>query len=312
MARLRQADGSTSWLLPARGVLGRSRACTLRLSAPEVSGEHAVVRWSGGVWEIQDLFSRNGTFVDGRRVETGQRAGLWRDCVLGFGKPDGYVLADDGAPQPFAALEGTARVVEAQGGLLALPDPGSPELTIHREGAGWTLERGAAVRPTSDGDSVQTSAGVWRLYLPELLPRTCEYEPCAPTVGALTLRFRVSRDEEYIELVALHGARTFDLKARAHHYPLLLLARARLADHDKPPEQQGWIHQDDLLRQLRSDSSRLHIDIYRCRRQLAEVGIADPAQIVERRAGTRQLRIGVARLEIASLVRRQGPPVSGL
>jgi hypothetical protein len=312
MARLRQADGSGSWLLPARCLLGRSRACALRLSEPEVSGEHALVRWNGGTWELQDLHSRNGSFIDGRRVDAGQRVKLSRGCALGFGRPDGYVLSDDGAPQPFAVHLGVGRVVEAQGGFLALPEPARPELTIYRAESGWVTEQGLEVHPVEDGETVETRVGRWLLHLPELLPRTCEHEPTAPTIGTLTLRFCVSRDEEYIELQALHGARVFDLKARVHHYPLLLLARVRLADEDASPEWQGWIHQDELLRQLRSDANRLHIDIYRCRRQFAEIGIADAAQIVERRAGTRQLRIGVRRLEITSLARGQSPPVSAL
>ena len=34
-----------------------------------VSGRHARLRWDGSAWSIEDLGSRNGTFVDGRRCE---------------------------------------------------------------------------------------------------------------------------------------------------------------------------------------------------------------------------------------------------
>lgn len=304
VARLQQAKG-TSWLLPTRCILGRSRACTIRLAEPEVSGEHALIRWNGGAWELQDLHSRNGTYVDGRAIGSGQRVGLSPGAVIGFGRPDGYVLGEADAPQPFAIRVGEAGpAIEAQGGFLVLPDPARPELTIYRSsGGGWSIEQAGEVHPIEDGETAQTSAGAWLLHLPELLPQTCDLESQAPTVGGLTFRFCVSRDEEYVELLALHQGRAIDLKARAHHYPLLLLARVRLADAALAPEQQGWVHQDELLRQLRSDSNRLHIDIYRIRRQLAEAGIADAAQIVERRPGTRQLRIGASRLEISQLPR---------
>lgn len=300
-------------MLPARCLLGRSRACTIRLAEPEVSGEHALIRWESGVWVLQDLQSRNGTYVDGRHIGSGQRVGLSPNSVIGFGRPDGYVLVDAGAPQAFAVRVGEAGpAVEAQGGFLVLPDPGRPELTIYRSAQGWAIEQAGEAHPVEDGETVHTSTGPWLLHLPELLTETCNLEAAAPTVGSLMLRFCVSRDEEYIELLALHGGRTIDLKARAHHYPLLLLARARLADHTLPSDQQGWVHQDELLRLLRSDSNRLHIDVYRIRRQLAEAGIADAAQIVERRAGTRQLRIGVPRLEIIPLTRNAVPAVRAL
>ncbi len=304
LARLQQAKGAASWQLPARCILGRSRACTIRLGEPEVSGEHALVRWNGGAWELQDLHSRNGTFVNGRPVGSGHRVLLTAGAVIGFGRPDGYILPDAEPPQPFAVRAGeSGPAVDAQGGFLVLPDPARPELTVYRSVGGWSIEQAGEVHPIEDGETVHTSAGPWVLHLPEHLAQTCDIGESAPTIAALTLRFCVSRDEEYVELLALHEGRTIDLKARAHHYPLLLLARARLADHELPPEQQGWVHQDELLRQLRGDSNRLHIDIYRIRRQLAEAGVADAAQIVARRPGTRQLRIGASRLEITQLVR---------
>lgn len=123
----------------------------------------------------------------------------------------------------------------------------------------------------------------------------------SPTVSMLSLHFTVSRDEEYVELVAVHSGGTIDLKARSHHYLLLLLARIRLESRALPPEEQGWIHQDALLRLLRTDANRLYLDIYRIRRQLAEAGVPDAANIVERRPGTRQLRLGATRVEIAVL-----------
>jgi len=289
-------------MIPERTILGRSRACTIRLSEPEISGEHALLRWIGG-WELQDLHSRNGTFVDGRRLAAGERISLAPGAEIGFGRVDGYILTDGGPPEAFAAPLEEGAAVAAQSDLLALPDPANPLVTIYRVGDAWSIEQGGEVQAIADGATIQIAGGGWRVHLPEALPQTRDIETAPLTVGALTLRFCVSRDEEYVELLALHGGRVFDLKARAHHYPLLLLARARLGDVGLPTDQQGWVHQDELLRQLRSDANRLHIDVYRIRRQLAELGIADAARIVERRPGTRQLRIGAARLEIVPLAR---------
>lgn len=52
--------------------LGRSRECTVVLDAAEtdvVSGVHAELRHTGAEWRLSDLASRNGTFVNGRRLD---------------------------------------------------------------------------------------------------------------------------------------------------------------------------------------------------------------------------------------------------
>ncbi|MCA9700749.1 MAG: FHA domain-containing protein, partial [Myxococcales bacterium] len=63
MSRLRSTDGVREWLLPSRCLIGRSRSCDVVLGEPAVSSEHALLRWRNGAWELQDLHSRNGTYV---------------------------------------------------------------------------------------------------------------------------------------------------------------------------------------------------------------------------------------------------------
>lgn len=301
MGRLRQVSGAEDRLLTQRGILGRSRACTIRLGEPDVSGEHALLRWTGAVWEVQDLHSRNGTYVDGRRLAAGERRALYVGAVLGFGRLESFRLVDAGPPALFAAPLDQRGPVEAQGGILALPGPGAPEVMVFRGAGGWLAERGGEVSPVADGELLRIGGDAWQLHLPDLLPQTTDSAASAPHLDNLTLRFHVSRDEEYVELVALHGARAIDLKARSHHYPLLILARARLRDQSLPLDRQGWVHQRELLDLLRVDPGHLHLSIYRLRQQFGEAGIVDAARIVERRAGTRQLRIGVARIELRAL-----------
>jgi hypothetical protein len=301
MGRLQHVNGGEAGPLKQRCVLGRSRACTHRLTESDVSGEHALLRWTGSVWEVQDLHSRNGTFVDGRRLSPGERAALIAGMVLGFGRPESFVLVDADPPTIFAEpLDGEAPV-RAQGGILALPNPGSPELMIFRGPSGWVVERGGEATPVTDGEVLRIGNDAWRLNLPDLLPQTTDSASSLLFLDNLTLRFHVSRDEEYVELDAVHGSRSIDLKARSHHYTLLVLARARLRDLSLAPDRQGWMQQSDLLDLLRVDASHLHLNIYRLRQQFGEAGILNAARIVERRAGTRQLRIGVAKVELHTL-----------
>lgn len=302
LGRLRNSDDGDDWLLQGRNFIGRSRACTICVERPEVSGEHAVLRWAGAGWEVKDLHSRNGVFVDGRRLPPGERTLLHAGCRLGFGREGGHELVDAGEPTAFAVPLAGAGPIEAVGGILALPDPHAPVATIFRDGDGWSLDRAGETGPVVDGAIVRVQDGAWRVHLPELLLPTDVGDGTPPLAGLL-LRFSVSRDEEYVELVAVHERQLFDLQARSHHYALLLLARARLRHQGLPPARQGWIHQHELLAQLRVDRNKLHLDIFRLRRQFGEAGIRDAAGIVERRANTSQLRIGVSRIEIVPLDR---------
>lgn len=51
-------------------ILGTSRSCDVVLSAKGVSRRHALLRIEGDSIQIEDLESRNGTYVDGSRVDT--------------------------------------------------------------------------------------------------------------------------------------------------------------------------------------------------------------------------------------------------
>jgi hypothetical protein len=304
MARLvRDGDASTH-VLRAHAVVGRARECTLCLRESEVSAIHASISWTGSAWLVQDLNSRNGTFVDNRRLAAGERLAVARGAQLGFGRPQGWTLGDDGPPEAMALPLVDGPPITASGGLLALPSAEDPAATIFRDVHGWRMELRGDVQAVEDGRVIQLGEQAWRLVLPEALPATWEESDEGPTIDTITLRFAVHRNEEYVELVVMHGVRRIDLEARAHHYVLLTLARRRLADQADPglsPAEHGWLHQELLLDMLRTDASRLHIDIYRARRQLGQVGVLGAMRLIERRPGTRMLRIGVARLDVQTL-----------
>ncbi|MFY0535208.1 hypothetical protein [Nannocystis pusilla] len=171
-----------------------------------------------------------------------------------------------------------------------------PSRLRHQQGQ-WLLEEAGDVRTIEDGQTLPTRVGTWRVHLTRPAAQTGDYSS-ARTVASLVLRFSVHKYTGHIELAAQSEGDSFDLMACAHHLLLLTLARARLADHQLPPVQQGWVHQHALLQQLDFKANHLHLDIHRIRRQFAEVGVVDPGNIVERRPAARQLRIGVARIKI--------------
>jgi pSer/pThr/pTyr-binding forkhead associated (FHA) protein len=49
-------------------VIGRESDCHLAIPSPTVSRRHAQLRLQDGQWSIEDLRTRNGTWVNGQRV----------------------------------------------------------------------------------------------------------------------------------------------------------------------------------------------------------------------------------------------------
>ena len=50
-------------------VIGADPSATVRVARPGISRRHAVVKYDGSHWVLQDASSRNGTFHDGARIQ---------------------------------------------------------------------------------------------------------------------------------------------------------------------------------------------------------------------------------------------------
>ena len=48
--------------------IGRHADCDIRLPDRRVSSRHAQIRWQDGHYSLMDLDSKNGTYVNGRRI----------------------------------------------------------------------------------------------------------------------------------------------------------------------------------------------------------------------------------------------------
>jgi len=309
MATLVKHPAGPRSMLLSRHLVGRSRLADLRMTEPTVSGEHAVLRWTGREWELHDLGSRNGTSIDGRRLGSGERVAISRGAVITFGQADNaWRLADD-APPTIMAIADDDEPICARNDLLALPSDDDPEVAIYRNAGGdWVVEQGGEPARIADRSTVRAGGRDYLLRVPDMIAPTWDASSPAPHLAALTLRFAVSRDEEYVALTARSDHHAIDLGARAHHAVLLSLARSRLEDRNArqatgaPAESsEGWVYQDELAHQLAIDETHLNVAVFRCRRQLAEAGIIGAASIVERRRPTRELRLGVSRIEIVTV-----------
>jgi hypothetical protein len=304
MATLRDRRTGRSWLLESECLIGRSPACAIRLDDSFVSSQHASVRWTGEAWEVRDLGSLNGTRVDDATLAAGQTQALHRGARAGFGSAETHwELVDDAPPAVMAVEVGGARATMIEDEIVGIPSD-APVASIFRGPAGrWQLERadGSSVE-ISDGQTFELEGRPWRFSCPHVVAPTQTSAP-RPYLASAALTFRVSRDEEYIELTADLAGHPNDLGSRAHNPLLLMLARHLLADRANglPESLCGWVYADDLAGELGSTVAQINIDIFRARRQFGALGLADPSGVVQRRPRTGQMRLGVSQVSITPL-----------
>jgi hypothetical protein len=273
-----------------------------------VSTQHALLRWVDPHWEVKDLASSNGTYLDGRRIDDRQPATAAVGSKIAFGRLDEqWELVDASPPQVMLVPIDGGEPVVLEGELLALPSIDDPDTTIYRGPGGlWILEQAdASVAPLASGQMFYSGGRAWRFCCPETPHATSRFAGREPgtVLADLELAFSVSRDEEFVELRVLHGGSAIDVGTRAFNYQLLTLARRRLADAKAgtPETSCGWVYLDDLAKDLDVTQQQVNVDVFRARKSFEALGIADAATIVERRPPTRQLRIGTGRFAISTL-----------
>jgi hypothetical protein len=291
---------SGRWVtLGGRCLMGRHAACDLQIADARVSGEHASLHWLGDRWAVRDLGSRNGTFVDDRRLAAGERVALREGAVIALGGPKvAFALVDASAPRVSARRVRTGEVRGGTESFLALPDDDRPLASVFEDGRGeWVIEEDDAARRVRDHEPVSVDGETWILSLP-VSHRETMTNAQAPLLEEVTLRLVVSRDEEHVEATIVHQDRLIPLPPRSFHYLLLTLARRRREDSAEDGRERGWVDRDDLCRMLGVDQLKLNTDICRLRKQLGEIGVCGAAGIVQRRAGSGQVRIGIDRIEI--------------
>lgn len=267
-----------------------------------VSGEHAALIWSGVRWEVRDLGSRNGTFVNGARLDAGAAVGLKQGSEVCFGHADSaFVIDDVSAPSVVAIAVDDGELRAAADGMLALPSDDLPEVVVFADGrGGWCIDDGDGSALVSDGRVVKAAGRSWRLRVPEIAPGTAAVDD-GPTLDTVSLVFAVSRDEEHVQISVRHRGTETVLESREHAYVLVTLARERLEDADEPLAEQGWVDRDRLLKMVMLDGNALNVAIYRARRQLAAAGVDGAAGIVEVRRGQRRIGLEPGRVEVVRM-----------
>lgn len=305
-------DTTSGRRLPLRAhhTLGRSAdQVDTVVAAPEVSRMHAVLEWFHDGWQLRDL-SRNGTWLNGKRLRAAHNTSLARGARMSFGAQSGGVweLVDDTAPASLLLADSAGAVTLPLTSYLFLPDEIRPDLVIHYS----NIRRSWLYHPIGDGEldlreyplqhqqRLETGAQAWRVFLADSANATELVPASGERLDDFQFLYDLSLDEEVTRLRLQRGDQDIDLGERSHHYLLLQLARhrAEAAAAGLDTKSQGWVDTDLLARELGVDVSHLNILIFRARKQIAEKlpTSIDPEPLVERRKG--QVRFGCPRFAI--------------
>jgi hypothetical protein len=294
MAIIELPSGERVMLLDEH-VIGRSSRCDTQLDDPDISSRHVLVRFHDDGWWLRDLGSTNGTHLGNSPVTAGQEVRWDPSADLTMGGTS-LRLLDASPPTPGVLELGSGRFIPGEPSLCLIERGDQTLASIHLEhGTQWWLEQGNEAKPIADGDTFHCDGHTYRFFSGGEHRRTAQ-QRAERSIRQLHLDFTVSLDEEHVRLVATLDGQRLDLGARTHHYTLLTLARCRqqdATDPDLPESSRGWITTDQLTRQLGSSETKLSVEICRIRQQLSKHGLSDAADIIERRRGSGQLRIGV-------------------
>ncbi len=299
VARLRSVRDGREIVVVSRIRIGRASDAHLSLDTACVSLEHALVRWGDGAWEVRDLGSRNGTFVNGRGIVAGETVEIDVGTRLAFGEiEEAWDVVEADAPTVYAERD-DGEAAAGKDGLLVLPSVERPELSIYEGAAGWCIEGDDGdAEAIEDGDTVVAGGERWTVHLPEVMEGTPAFQ-ASPTIDTINVRFAVSQDEERVQVDIVHRGRVTALEPAWHGYVLLTLARVRAEEQDRPVEERGWVKRDRLSKMLRMDSNGLNVAIHKAREQLLSAGVLGGAGIVEVKRGAR--RFGIDRFEISRM-----------
>ncbi|MCK6506307.1 FHA domain-containing protein [Myxococcota bacterium] len=301
MAAIRKlGHTSAARLLAPLQVMGRAPSCRIVDADGHVSGVHAELRWDGARWLVEDLGSRNGTWLAGVRLRPRSPAEISQGARLALGRPQNAWLFESVEPPVPMAERPDGTVIVAVGDSLALPDQDEPEVVVCPSPEGeWVIETEEGAQRTRSGAIVTVGGVAWTLHLPEVLSQTLTRHDEAATPRTVQLSMVVYPALDQAEVWVRHGTQTLPVGKRAVHRLLRVLVDARLQDQAAGVEAQeeGWRRQVEVARAMGVQPNALNVAIHRLRRQFGSAGLKDASGVVERRITEGQVRLGIADLQ---------------
>lgn len=315
MLRPRDDGRSTPIHLRHETRVGRSEDNHLVLARSDVSGTHAVIRWTGSTWLLRDLRSRNGTFLNGQPIEEHPLA--QGDAIAFAGRDDEvWVLVDTSPPglllesikDPLTPSIHPSIHVDVAEGLRALPSDDEPRQTLLWTGDHWVLELDDGARgPLVDGQELELGGRRYRASVPPSFAiQTTEPEhpfvPWALDDVVVEVEVQPGEDDErkrQAKLTLRNPVREAMLGPGTPFYVLAYLAEERVLEAKDTGVGTGWVSVEQTLNELGLPSvEQLNVRIHRVRKAVSETGLANGTEIIQRRRGELRCGVEVERLRV--------------
>lgn len=269
---------------------------------PRVSKIHAAITWSGEHWQLRDI-SRNGTWLDDKKLVANQSIPLSVGQIIRFAEPEGPSWGVDDLAPPSDLLIGINSKSETQElqPYHLLPNDEEPCLAVYfcQFRQQWLLEyldqaqtgkTETFEKPLFNGSLIAFNGYRWSLLLQPFDAPTEAVHSISVGLDNYIFEFDVSLDEEHVCLQVVNDGQSIDLLERSHHYLLLHLVRAmaKAIEQNIDEANRGWIHTDVLAHELGIEVTHINILIFRARKQLGSAFVDRPglAGLLERRRGT--------------------------
>lgn len=302
MARLRKVGADDCVVLESWHRVGTERSSQLRCTDRHSSRVHAHISWNGRYWELRDLNSTNGTYVDGVRITKEVDVPLIAGQLLRFGATSTETWEVVDVDPPLAGARRGDRVIWGTIDFLALPDEETAKVVIRREpDESWIREGASGEEAVADGELVEVDGETWQLSLPiwpaGTLPGTL---PISQSITDAALIFTSEGRGAEVSLVVLVGTARHSFEPRKHWEMLMELAKRRLADQERglPAAECGWMTTQEMSDWLGIPKDLVLLHAHHCRQALKKAGIIDYHDVISRRTVARKMRIGTANLTV--------------
>ena len=219
-----------------------------------MSKVHAELTWGRQGWFVQDLSSRNGTWLDGARLEPRDERLIRPGALLRFA--DSVWTAVDVSRPLAAAISGDDEVVEEAGTLL-LRGHASELLSLVERGGSWYRPSGEGRLVRVADDVVRVGGRDWKLSLPCQEADTEEGERpwCSKVLWTL----------DDVTLVVEHGPRVL-WRSESSYVRLLHLLARRWLGGSPGSRSRGWVSRPEAARALGRTVGTINAYVSRARR----------------------------------------------
>ena len=277
------------------------------LSNDLISRNHASIEWENSKWHIQD-FSRNGTWINGKQIESHTQIELREDDLVSLGSNDisgvSFRVKNLDKPQNLVYRPHPSLQIVPIDDSNLIPDPMSPDYGLYYcyGRRGWfshkfnddnnsteNYEEG----PYSFGDEIRCSGNRWTLFLLDQDHASTAISRKPKTViNDVEFQIRFNRADDNVLICLLTKDNEIDLELQRYNKMLASLINLQQQSED------GWVLFKTLAKETGKNQANINLLLFMLRHHLATTldHCAGVSTVIERNATS--LRLGVKNYSI--------------